>query len=357
MPIIVACSCGQSFQTKDEYLGKTGRCPACKQPILIQPAVVAPVAPVAHAAGAQAYAQPEAYADEAPVEEEVNPRAAKILKARQQQAAADRKFAIRLALIAGGIVVVGCMAWTISFLVATSNMPPIEEQVKEKENKVEAKSTAPAVAATDPQPQKAVTPPTEPVPAEPVKARPDYSNFKVNNDIDAYVLLALKTGDRHTRINAKIFRPDEPLLDFTPEERPVSEEGVQRVKDLLAKLASTMDLDLGPNPNEKSDLIEARMLLDADLVGNGLWLATQGGRNNYLVFVELPKSRMAQVTSKYGEPAKTLRSNELNLHFFGRIVLMEKDDGSIVGVARRITRIAKLSDEEAQKDAAKADGK
>lgn len=43
MPIKVSCSCGQSFNAKDELAGKRVRCPKCKNPLQI-PAAAAPPA-------------------------------------------------------------------------------------------------------------------------------------------------------------------------------------------------------------------------------------------------------------------------------------------------------------------------
>ena len=35
MPILVECACGKSFRVKDELAGRKGRCPGCKEPLLV----------------------------------------------------------------------------------------------------------------------------------------------------------------------------------------------------------------------------------------------------------------------------------------------------------------------------------
>lgn len=326
MAIIVACKCGKSFQTKDEFAGKTGKCPACGQPILIQPAIT----PFASAAVPTPPAPPE--------QDSINARAAAVLEAREKQAEEDRRFLIRMGLVATGVLTIVALGYGISLGMGNTTKTEV------------AKTEAPkkeSVSTTPPAETKPVVQP--PVPQPPAKPVPDFSKFEVKNDIDRYILLALQTRDRHTRMNAKIFRPDEPLLDFEPEDRATPPEAFKKVEELLNKLGGKMDLDLGPVEKPETDEIEARMLLNTELVGNGAWLGTQAGRNNFLVFTSAPSIRMAQITEKYGKPAKSLKSGDFTLHYYGRLVLMENADGSIGGVARKITRIAKLTDAEAKK--------
>lgn len=331
MALIVACQCGKSFQTKDEYLGKTGKCPSCGQPIQIQPAAM----PFAAAAVPTPPAPPE--------EEPINKRAAAVLEARQKQAEADRRFLMKVGLVAFAILTVGAIGYGLSLSMGTNSRT---EASKVEPPKPSTKDT-PAAVATKPAETKPVEQPAAPQP--PAKPVPDFSNFQVKNDIDRYILLALQTRDRHTRMNAKIFRPDEPLLDFEPEDRATPPDAYKKVEERLNKLGGKMDLDLGPAEKPETDEVEARMLLNTELVGDGGWLGTQAGRNNFLVFTATPTLRMAQVTEKYGKPAKSLKSGEFTLHYYGRIVLMENPDGSLGGVARKITRIAKLADTEAKK--------
>jgi hypothetical protein len=327
MAIIVACKCGKSFQTKDEFAGKTGKCPACGQPILIQAAIT----PFATAAVPTPPLPPE--------QEPINARAAAVLEAREKQAEVDRRFLIKMGLVATGVLTVIALGYGLSISMSNSSNseaakidPPKKESVVAPAPPVETK---PAVQPPAPQP-----------PSKPV---PDFSNFQVKNDIDRYILLALQTRDRHTRMNAKIFRPDEPLLDFEPEDRVTPPDAYKKVEERLNKLGGKMDLDLGPAEKPETDEVEARILLNTELVGDGGWLGTQAGRNNFLVFIAIPTIRMAQITEKYGKPAKSLKSGDFTLHYYGRIVLMENPDGSLGGVARKITRIAKLADTEAKK--------
>lgn len=326
MPIIVSCTCGKNFQAKDEYIGQMAVCPVCKNPIVIQ--------------GAPA---------DGIVAEAVNPRAAAIQLAREMQADADKRFMMRMVIAGGAVLAVVAIvialrigmadnAHTSASMVDPKKTPPAAPKA------VEVVTPQPAPAPAPAAPTATATPTTPTVPAEPAKPAIDLSKFEVKDDVDRYVLLALKTRDLHTRMNAKMFRPDEPLLSsYEAEQRPIAPDAYKTVEDRLSKLAGKMDLDLGPAESPQTDLLEARMLVDTELVGSGMWLGTQGGRNNFLVFIDQPTLRFAQFTEKYGKPAKSLKSGDVTLHYLGRMVIMEAADGSIVGVVRKVTRIARLA--------------
>jgi len=331
MPIIVSCVCGKNFQAKDEHAGQMAVCPVCKNPILIQGAPAVGI-----------------------VAEEVNPRAAAIQLQREMQQDADRRFMYKAAIIGGGVIAL--IAIVVALRVGMApNAQTSASMVDGK--KAPTPATQPPVTAAPAQPpvQPATTgtaapiTPTVPVaPVEPAKPSVDLSKFEVKDDVDRYILMALKTRDLHTRMNAKMFRPDEPLLNFEAEQRPIAPDAYKKVEERLGKLAGKMDLDLGPAEAPETDLIEARMLLDTELVGSGMWLGTQGGRNNFIVFIDQPALRFAQFTEKYGKPAKSLKSGDVTLHYLGRMVIMESPEGGIVGVARKVTRIARQAAPEAK---------
>lgn len=326
MPIIVACACGKNFQARDEHAGQMAVCPVCKNPILIQGEPATGV-----------------------VAEEVNPRAAAIQLAREMQQDADKRFMYRAVIIGGGVIAL--IAIVVALRVGMVGNVQTSASTVDAEKTYGMKKQTP-VAVTPVQPAAPPTTPAAPVapvaPVEPAKPAVDLSKFEVKDDVDRYILLALKTRDLHTRMNAKMFRPDEPLLNFEAEQRPIAPDAYKKVEERLSKLAGKMDLDLGPSEAPETDLIEARMLLDTELVGSGMWLGTQGGRNNFIVFIDQPTLRFAQFTEKYGKPVKSLKSGEVMLHYLGRMVIMESADGGIVGVARKVTRIARLAAPEAK---------
>lgn len=320
MPIIVSCTCGKNFQARDEHAGQMAVCPVCKTPIVIQGSPAVGV-----------------------VAEEVNPRAAAIQLAREMQSEADKRFLMRMVIIGGGVMAVIAIVVAIR-IGMVPNAQTSASMVDAKKNPPAATKT---IEATPPPPQPAPTATATPAPVvavEPAKPEVDLSKFEVKDDVDRYVLLALKTRDLHARMNAKMFRPDEPLLSgYEAEQRPIAPDAYKKVEERLSKLAGKMDLDLGPAESPETDLLEARMLVDTELVGSGMWLGTQGGRNNFLVFIDQPVLRFAQFTEKYGKPAKSLKSGDVTLHYLGRMVIMEGSDGSIVGVVRKVTRIARLA--------------
>jgi len=296
-------------------------CPVCKTPIVIQgePAVGI-------------------------VAEEVNPRAAAIQLAREMQSDADKRFLMRMVLIGGGVMAIVAIVIAIRIGMAPNAQTSASMVDTKKNSPAAAKPVEVATPAPLPVPVAPVATPAPVVPAEPAKAELDLSKFEVKDDVDRYVLMALKTRDLHTRMNAKMFRPDEPLLSsYEAEQRPIAPDAYKTVEERLTKLAGKMDLDLGPAESPETDLLEARMLVDTELCGSGMWLGTQGGRNNFLVFIDQPVLRFAQFTEKYGKPAKSLKSGDVTLHYLGRMVIMEAPDGSIVGVVRKVTRIARLA--------------
>jgi len=321
MPIIVSCTCGKNFQARDEHAGQMAVCPVCKTPIVIQGSPAVGV-----------------------VAEEVNPRAAAIQLAREMQSEADKRFLMRMVIIGGGVMAVIAIVVAIRIGMAP-NVQTSASMVDAKKNPPPAAAKAIEVTPPPPQPAPPATATPAPVVAvEPAKPEVDLSKFEVKDDVDRYVLLALKTRDLHARMNAKMFRPDEPLLSgYEAEQRPIAPDAYKKVEERLSKLAGKMDLDLGPAESPETDLLEARMLVDTELVGSGMWLGTQGGRNNFLVFIDQPVLRFAQFTEKYGKPAKSLKSGDVTLHYLGRMVIMEGSDGSIVGVVRKVTRIARLA--------------
>jgi len=161
-----------------------------------------------------------------------------------------------------------------------------------------------------------------------------------DDDVERYILHAIKTKDGHTKTNAKMFRPDDERLNFQHTDRQIPKDSAERVHAKTDPIATMDDMDAGPMPTPQTDQIEARMLLDTDLVGDGLWLDADAesakGKSKFLVFLSEPTTIMQEVSMKYGTPTKSIKSGKCRLNFYGRIMLVELSDGRIFSVLRKV---------------------
>ena len=160
------------------------------------------------------------------------------------------------------------------------------------------------------------------------------------DDVERYILHAIKTKDGHTKTNAKMFRPDDERLNFQHTDRTIPKDSADRVHNKTDPIATMDDMDAGPMPTPQTDQIEARMLLDTDLVGDGLWLDADAesakGKSKFLVFLSEPATIMQEVSMKYGTPTKSIKSGKCRLNFYGRIMLVELADGRVFAVLRKV---------------------
>jgi len=309
MGIVVACQCGRKFQTKDEYAGRQAKCPSCGEVLNIP------------AAGDEVQVESEERYGPEPgeeEEEELTP-AEKARRQRKLKAERDAHLRKRYNLIAIGsvaaMVVLAAIWWWLSR--GESGTAP------GKQSTTDLKGTADGKDGRNVPPPVADTGPRELPP--PPSGQMD--------EVERYIQWAVLTKDSAIKANALIFKPDDPRLKFDAHWRK-PKDGASKAKTSV--LASFLDLELGPQPSAETDQIEARMLMDQDLVGTGI-CATQVGEKSFLyVFVEPCKAGMSDVIKKYGPPTGTsLASGDSKVHFYGRMALVEVEGGKLHAVVRK----------------------
>lgn len=154
--------------------------------------------------------------------------------------------------------------------------------------------------------------------------------------VENYIRMAIKTRDGFDTVNAFIFRPNDERLkyDHAKRDRPVPSS--QEVFAKLEPIASFNDPSTGPQPTNQTDQIEARMLMDETLVGSRYWKDIEASTGEkLLVFLDPCSCAMPQVRDKYGPPTKSTTSGRSKLHFYGRMIFVEVEDGRIHSVLRR----------------------
>ena len=172
---------------------------------------------------------------------------------------------------------------------------------------------------------------------ERVSSRPNQTKPASSEDVvEQFIRMTEKTQDGHDTVNACMFKPDDPRFNYEHKKRtrPVPDSKVLFGK--VDPIASFNNLSAGPNPTKQTDQIEARMLMDKGLVGDRYWrdMTTNSGEM-LLVFIDSPSMTMPDARKKYGQPSKTIHSGESQLHFYGRMILVETAGGKIHAVLRR----------------------
>jgi hypothetical protein len=313
MPIIVACRCGRKFQVKDEYAGKQARCPACASVLLIP-----------GPAPELEQGEEERYGSEPSAEEQQDAAAAdaaeEARRVRQQKAAKDARVRRRNNIIAIGSV--GIMVLIAAFMCLGRGGGDTDK------------------SSTPPDPKPNVTDNTPPPPPKPVidttdKALPPPPGGQMD-DVDRFVQWAIQTRDSALKANALVFKPGDPRLQFEANWRKPTPELQAAFKTKTNVLASILDVEYGPKPSAATDPIEARMLMDPDLVGTCICSGTVGQKSIIYVFLEPCKTTIADVAKKYGPPTgDPLPSSNTKIYFYGRIALVEGEGGKVHAVMRR----------------------
>ena len=161
---------------------------------------------------------------------------------------------------------------------------------------------------------------------------------EVTNDaVENYIRMAMKTRDGFHTVNATIFRPNDPRLQYEHKERDTPVPSSGQVFGKITHLTSATLLCKGPEPTKETDQIEARMLMDESLVGTGFWKDLDSSCKT-LVFMDSPSSTMPQVRKKYGEPAMTEKLPKAQLNYYGRMILIEIENGKVYSVIRRVIK-------------------
>lgn len=159
--------------------------------------------------------------------------------------------------------------------------------------------------------------------------------------VEVYVNHALERASGPDLINAAMFRPDDQALAAAAQTKC---ERLQLPPDASAKVDAILheglfnDLDTcrGPAPSAETDQIEARILMDPDVVGDGLCHPHiyNSARDRLLVFLAPCRLTMSQFEQRYGPAVETIQSND-KLHFYGRIIVFEQTNGRVRGIVRR----------------------
>jgi hypothetical protein len=155
------------------------------------------------------------------------------------------------------------------------------------------------------------------------------------DEVENYFQKAVETKDGHMKKNAEMFHPGDERLGFQGVYRPIPKDAAEKVHNKTDPIATMEDMDAGPDPTPQSDQIEARMLMDPDLVGDGLWLDADSGKSKFFVFLSEPATIMQEVQQKYGPPGKSIKSGKCRLNFYGRFMLVETE-GRVFSVLRKL---------------------
>jgi hypothetical protein len=311
MPIIVSCHCGRKFQVKEEYAGKQAKCPVCKSVLMI-PAAEMEVGEEETMRGDDADEQQQEQQ-----EEQLSP-AQEARRQRQIKAEKDAKMRRRNNIIAFGslgVMILLAVGWSV-FGRAGGSVP-------------------------DSLPPDKLTPTADPVtPAgqQPKPAGDSYSSIPPPptgqmDEVERYIQWAILAKDSAVKANALIFKPDDPRLNFDAHWRQPRKTVNAMVKDVLNTF---LDLESGPAPTAQTDQTEARILMDPDLVGSSVCTTAPGKTGLIYVFVDPVKMKMPDVIKKYGQPSSVpIVSGSAKIHFYGRVSVVETENGTIHCVARR----------------------
>jgi len=182
------------------------------------------------------------------------------------------------------------------------------------------------------------------------------SSAPTTDAVESYIRMAAKTRDGFHTVNAVIFRPDDPRLKYDHEKRPGPAPSTQEVFAKLEPIASFNDPSAGPQPTDETDQVEARMLMDETLIGTGYWKDSQTSTGEtLLVFLDPCSATMPQIREKYGPPTKTIESGRSHLHFYGRMIFVEVEEGKIHSVLRRAIKGTQKSANSTPQDQKNAD--
>lgn len=210
--------------------------------------------------------------------------------------------------------------------VFSENTPPTP-------NAPTAKLDAPASTETPPAPRKGAT-------------------AKANDDaVATYVDHALRLADEKAPLalfalrNAELFGKKLDAIQPAREKMlktgaPKAMELQKEVEPLADKVMRVIDeklatLAIDAKPTAKSDQIEARMLLDPKVVGNGAFVETGAFGNPWRVLIFGARPSLPYIKETYGPPDKTRSSkNGLEYYFYGRLMLMGKAGGDNLIVTR-----------------------
>jgi len=306
MAIVVGCRCGRKFKTKDEYAGRQAKCPACGE-VLDIPAAEDEV---------QVESE-ERYGPEAEDEDELSP-AEEARRQRKLKAARDAQIRKRYNVIAiasvAAMVLLSVIWWFTRGETGAGT---------DKKGDRDKKATSGSNERPPSQPKVVESAPGE-IPPPPSGEM---------DEVERYIQWAVLAKDSAIKANAMVFKPDDPRLKFQANwRRP--KDGAAKAK--ASVLASFLDLELGPQPSAATDQIEARMLMDQDLVGTSIMGNLIGDKSFLYVFLDPCKATMADVIKKYGPPAgPPLASGDSKVHFYGRIALIEVEGGKIHAVVRK----------------------
>jgi hypothetical protein len=342
MPIIVTCSCGRQFKAKEEFAGQQARCPACGQVLTIQAqradmevvgeeevisfAVEEPAKPgraaLKKAEPRRATSKPEAN----PVDEaSVSPQAAALMLQRGFQQDAEKRFSNRF-LVVSTAVIGGAIVGVLMFY-ALRSKPAAPGADSSAASQASASKTVAAASVKTPKEEQPLDT-TGPMP-----------------EAERYVRIAINAKDGHLLANAQIFFPYDPRLKdawLKAKDRPLPKDALNLMHSAFAGLEETRDLEQGAQPSKEMDEIEAKMLLDKDLVGSGLWLdaLADSQKCKFLIFLEPCNLKVSEIKKKYGEPSKPVHSGDVTLHFYGRMVIIEAPggEGKVQGVTRKVTK-------------------
>jgi len=428
MPLIVTCSCGKSFQAKDEFAGRTAKCTACGTVLTIAGPLIQKIP-----------------SHQQPVHDEdvISPEAAAIMLQRQLQRHADSRFIKKMMLVGGGLALAIFAGGVYYMSTRETEVPPktaaggedslpatvpaqvtpvtvpeesyaFDKSVIGRTHNQPVKWAGKVVSGMSDDGSTIVFLNTETLPsgststyrarfklkqklATPIPSGTDIvfegtvvpkgmtqtNEFRAKDDgsrrvdaiytltladatiisvgaattsavavtapaphvdpnapvdeIEKFIRMAAETKDRHHRFNAKVFKPDDPRLTFTDVVRPNPANGPKMMFIKTDPVDSMDDLEGGPPPTKETDLIEARMLLDNDLVGDGLYMEGDSKHAMFYVFLADCPTISREIQSKYGDAKKILKSGSCFLHFYGRMIVIVLADGRVHGVVRKVT--------------------
>lgn len=169
--------------------------------------------------------------------------------------------------------------------------------------------------------------------------RPDVPD---DDPVEQYIQSAINSGDRWAQVHARILQPNDARLSF----KPIGKEGAITSDSMLAAIRLSRDfanlLDaartagfenaLAPRKpfTDETNRIEARILLDKDVVGDlacalGSARLRNGPQRAVVLFLSPCTLSVVDLKKRFGEPTETIKAGVYQCYYYGRIVFVQRE--------------------------------
>jgi hypothetical protein len=163
-----------------------------------------------------------------------------------------------------------------------------------------------------------------------------------SSPVESYIDRAVRTRDPFAQVHAKLFRPSDPRLQYDPIHRTMPDGFMETALQKTSPVSMGSVEKDAPELTAATDEIEAKMLMDELLVGDGAFKDIQLYDRNgqplpsLLVLLRPCRRSMTEVRELYGPPTKTVREKNCQRHYYGRLVLVETPNDKVHVIMRRV---------------------